>query len=120
MRKTNSTNYRNQFAVRYRCPLAQTLDLVSGRWKPVILWRLIAEKQTYGQLKKELVGISEPILAKQLRELIADGLLTKHILSTSPPRTEYDLSEVGTALKPLLQELSAWGMKYKENGQVHP
>lgn len=111
MRKLTSTNYQNEQALKYRCPLAETLGLISGRWKPAILWRMIHEKQTYGRLKSNLSGISDRVLARQLSELIAAGLVEKKILSSSPPRTEYELTECGESLKPLLIALSDWGAK---------
>jgi DNA-binding HxlR family transcriptional regulator len=113
MRKTNSTNYQNQISLQYRCPLSQVLDIISGRWKPVILWRLMSSKRTFGQLKAALPEVSERMLAKQLRELVADGLVAKVTLSLTPPRAEYHLSELGLSLKPQLKDLSDWGQKYK-------
>jgi len=76
------------------------------------------EKRTYGQLRSSLPGVSEPIPAKQLRELIADGLIVKTTLSTKPHRTEYELADLGPSLSPLLRELSAWGLKNKKRSDT--
>ena len=115
MRKTSSTNFKNQHCLRKKCSLAYTLELIGGRWKAVILWRLLEDRRNYSRLKHSIDGITERMLAKQLRELIRDGLIQKKTISQKPTRTEYKLTPLGRTLKPHLVALSTWGHKNRND-----
>jgi DNA-binding HxlR family transcriptional regulator len=67
----------------------------------------------YGELKKNLSQISERMLTLQLRELEADGMLTRTVFAEVPPRVEYELTAIGKALVPICLELSDWGTKHR-------
>ncbi|WP_448636473.1 winged helix-turn-helix transcriptional regulator [Pedobacter panaciterrae] len=91
--------------------MAYTLDLIGGRWKPTILWRLLnCGSLRYSKLRKSMPNISERILILQLRELENDGLVSRMIYPEVPPRVEYKLTELGLRLEPVLRLLSDWGM----------
>lgn len=109
MRKITSKNLENEILINASCGMAYTLDLIGGRWKPSILWRLLPGQLRYSQLKKSLPTISERILVLQLRELENDGLISRLIYPEVPPKVEYTLTSLGLSLKPLLQQLSDWG-----------
>ncbi len=74
------------------CPTEQTLDLVSGRWKVMVIYWLLKGDRRFNQLQRDLSGISHRTLTKQLRELEADGLVERHDFAENPPRVEYRLS----------------------------
>ncbi|SCP99756.1 winged helix-turn-helix transcriptional regulator [Anaerobium acetethylicum] len=98
---------------KIKCPLEFTLSIVGGKWKMVILWRLLNDNvKRYGEIKKQLSGISHKMLSQQLKELAADGLIKREDYQTVPPRVEYSLTEKGRSLMPLLQLAYEWG---KEN-----
>lgn len=92
------------------CGMAYTLDLIGGRWKPNILWILMKNgKLRYSELKKSIPDVSERILVLQLRELEKDGLIKRLVYAEVPPRVEYELTNDGHSLKPMLQIISDWG-----------
>ena len=95
---------------RYSCPVELTVDVVGGRWRTVLLSRLKEGVHRYGELRRLVPGISEKMLSQRLRELEADGLITRRDLGTVPPHVEYDLTEQGRSLAPVLQALYDWGL----------
>ena len=113
MRKENSTNTLNKKKIDEACGMAYTLSLIGGRWKPGILWRLITGKMRYNELRKALPDVSERILVLQLRELERDGLVKRIVYAEVPPRVEYQLTEAGLSMKPMLKSISDWGVNQK-------
>jgi len=82
------------------------------RWKVGTLWLLASGCRHYSQLAARLRGISPKVLAQQLRELERDGLVTRHQASQGRRRIRYELTAMGEALRPLLQEMERWGSEY--------
>lgn len=109
MKKTASTNNANLKEMIDRCGMAYALDLIGGRWKVGILWTLSQERLRYVELKERIPLISERMLSLQLKELEQDGLVNRIVYAAVPPRVEYELSENGQTLKPVLKSLSDWG-----------
>lgn len=95
------------------CPVELAIRIIGGKWKPVIIWHLREEKKRFGELKKEIKGITVKMLAQQLRELEQDGLVSRKMYYEVPPRVEYSLTELARELEPALNELAAWGKKYR-------
>jgi DNA-binding HxlR family transcriptional regulator len=114
MRKESSKNLENEIAIMQGCGMAYTLNLIGGRWKPSILWRLVGGTFRYSQLRASLPSISERILVLQLRELESDGLIERIVYREVPPRVEYSLTPLGQSLKPVLQSLSDWGDEHRK------
>ena len=113
MRKESSTNLENESWLNQGCGMAYTLNLIGGRWKPSILWRLVQGTLRYSQLRVALPNISERILILQLRELEKDGLVERIVYREVPPKVEYALTELGRSMKPVLQILSDWGEEHR-------
>lgn len=107
-RKITSTNYSNE-AEANKCPVSFTLAQIGGRWKPLILFQLVDGKKRYNELKKSMPYISEKILIEKLKELEADGLVWRKAKPVVPPFVEYELSEKGDSLKPVLDSIARWG-----------
>ena len=97
---------------QYHCPVEATLDVIGGKWKPLILWQLRAEKLRFSGLQQSMQGISPKMLTKQLRELEADGLVLREAYPEIPPRVEYSLTEFGKTVLPVLDALCEWGNGY--------
>lgn len=114
MRKENSTNMRNENVINNTCGMAYTLKIIGGRWKPAILCRLRNGTMRYGELKKDIEGISERMLVAQLRELETDGIVERIVYAEVPPRVEYCLTQLGTSLIPVLDAMSGWGDMHRE------
>ncbi|WP_405133126.1 winged helix-turn-helix transcriptional regulator [Nocardia sp. NBC_01388] len=96
---------------RYYCPVEVTVDLIGGKWKPVILAHLKEGVRRYGELRRLMPSTSEKMLIQQLRELEAAGLVRRTAFDTVPPQVEYDLTEEGWSLVPVLTALYEWGEK---------
>jgi DNA-binding HxlR family transcriptional regulator len=97
----------------YSCGLDAALDVVGGKWKSLILWAL-ADAQTlrFGELRREVVGITEKMLIQQLRQMEADGLIHREVYREVPPRVEYSVTEFGRSLNQALVPLGDWGEQH--------
>ncbi|MEV6323877.1 helix-turn-helix domain-containing protein [Nocardia sp. NPDC051787] len=94
---------------RYNCAVEVTVDLIGGKWKPVILAHLKEGVHRYGELRRRMPTTSEKMLVQQLRELEFDGLVHRTVFDTVPPQVEYTLTEEGRTLVPVLTALYDWG-----------
>lgn len=113
MRKETSVNLENEKSLKTDCPFIFALSLMGKRWKPAILWKMTEGCYRFGEFKREIPQISEKMLTQHLRELEADGLITRTIYPEMPPRVEYALTELGASLQPILQSLNHWGENAK-------
>ena len=95
------------------CPVETTLSLISDRWKVLILRDLFTGTKRFGELKKSLTGISQKVLTANLKDMEANGLLTRKAYPEVPPRVEYTLTETGYSLKPILDSMVVWGQDYQ-------
>jgi DNA-binding HxlR family transcriptional regulator len=93
-----------------KCPVSGVLQLIGGKWKPVILYCLRSEKRRFGEIAARIPEISRKVLTQQLKELEEDGLIIREQFNEIPPRVEYELSERGKSLSPVLKEMEKWGM----------
>jgi len=109
MRKNTSTNALNEKHLIDTCGMVVTLRVIGGRWKPTILCRLVNGTMRYSELKKSIEGISERMLVAQLRELEQDGILRRLVYAEVPPRVEYEITEFGHTMRPMLDAMADWG-----------
>ena len=98
----------------YSCGLDAAVDVVAGKWKPLILWELHSGVRRFGELRRGVAGVSEKMLIQQLRELEADGRVHREVYREVPPRVEYSLTEFGESLNTALLPLGHWGERYME------
>ena len=97
----------------YRCHFELTLQLIGGKWKLLVIYFLSLQKVIrFGQLRRTLPEISERMLVRQLRELEDDGLVSRKVYGTVPPRVDYALTPLGDSLVPIMESLKAWGNMY--------
>ncbi|MBD1995634.1 winged helix-turn-helix transcriptional regulator [Leptolyngbya sp. FACHB-541] len=94
---------------QYGCPVEFTLDRIGGKWKCVILWWLRRGTKRFGELMQLMPGISRKVLTTQLRELEADGLISRQVFQETPPRVEYSLTAYGETLRPITELMCNWG-----------
>ncbi|WP_206791385.1 helix-turn-helix domain-containing protein [Amycolatopsis sp. MtRt-6] len=94
---------------RYHCATELAVELIGGKWKPVILAHLKEGTHRYGELRRRMPGVSEKMLTQQLRELAADGLVRREEFDGRVPHVEYHLTAVGEELRPALTALYEWG-----------
>ena len=96
------------------CPVTPLLIMLQGRWKSQLMYEMcIYDTVRFGQLKKELPGITNTMLTKGLRELEDDGLITRKQFNEIPPHVEYSLTEMGRDLLPVFYAIMNWGFKYE-------
>ncbi|MBX7222324.1 MAG: helix-turn-helix transcriptional regulator [Blastocatellia bacterium] len=98
---------------RYHNPVELALDIIGGKWKMPILWRLKDRTCRYGELKRSLTATSHKVLAEQLRELERDGLVERRVFAQIPPKVEYSITELGRSVIPLIEELRLWGSRFR-------
>ena len=100
------------------CPVETTLNLISNKWKFLIIRDLLSGTKRFGELKKSISAtknqtISQAVLTQNLRELEEAKILTRKVYAEVPPRVEYALTPLGESLKEILESLAMWGEKYK-------
>ena len=93
-------------------PVTGLLQLIGGKWKPVILYCLRTDKRRFGEISARIPGLSRKVLTQQLKELEEDGLLTRKQFNEIPPRVEYELTMLGKSLEPVLNEMEKWGLDH--------
>ena len=91
------------------CPITSTMQVLGGKWKPIILYSLIDGSVRFGKLAAYIPSISRKILTEQLRELVKDGLVRREEFAETPPRVEYSLTPLGETAIPLLNTMCQWG-----------
>src|SRR5271156_4657328 len=92
--------------------LRRALTLITGKWKLEILWLLHQRTHRFGELKRAIPGVTQHMLTAQLRELEADGLITRTIFAEIPPRVEYTMTPTTRALRPTIESLLAWWRRH--------
>ncbi|AKC87076.1 winged helix-turn-helix transcriptional regulator [Pseudoxanthomonas suwonensis] len=99
--------------------VGQALRLIDGRWKLVILFHLFGgQVRRFSELERSIPGISQKMLAQQLRQLEADGLVQRQVHPEVPPKVEYRLTDWGQSLCPALDALLGWAERKGEKAGV--
>lgn len=91
------------------CPVRKTMEVIQGKWTLLILRDLMGGSRRFGELRRSLAGVSPRTLSARLRELEAEGILTRKIYAEVPPRVEYRLTEKGAGLKAVIAAMAKWG-----------
>jgi DNA-binding HxlR family transcriptional regulator len=94
------------------CPTEITLEVISGRWKVMVIYWLLQGERRFNQLQRDLTGITHRTLAKQLREMEADGLVERQDHGEVPPRVDYRLTPLGRSLEPVLMAMQDWAQMH--------
>ncbi|MBV6425999.1 MAG: putative HTH-type transcriptional regulator YybR [Haliscomenobacter sp.] len=98
------------------CPVTHCLNLIGGKWKPVLIYLLRKECNRFSMLQRAIPDISKQMLTQQLRELEEDRVLERKIFAEIPPRVEYYITEYGQSLFPVIDAMSHWGLKDMRQG----
>lgn len=105
------------------CVVEVTLSVMGGTWKPVILFHLLHGKKRFSELSRTIGSITQRMLTLQLRELEASGIVLRTVHAEVPPRVDYELTELGRSLQPVLVAMRNWGEAYargREQGDALP
>lgn len=91
------------------CPVVFCMNIIGGKWKPSIIHMIRTDRNRYSILLKNISEISKQTLTNQLRELEADGIIERIIFPEIPPRVEYNLTEFGKTVLPIIDSMYKWG-----------
>ena len=94
------------------CPVVNTLDIIGGKWKVLILYYLYGETRRFNELQRLLADVTQRMLTLQLRELEHDGIVHREVYPQVPPKVEYALTAFGRTLMPVIEAMHRWGEQY--------
>ena len=91
------------------CSVELALELIGGKWKAVILFHLLGGKKRFSELRRLIPSVTQRMITRQLRELESFSLIKRTVYPVVPPKVEYELTDLGLTLKPILLQLREWG-----------
>lgn len=94
------------------CPVEAALEQISGKWKGLIIFHLLDGTLRFNELARQVGGVTQRSLTKQLRELEEVGIVDRHVYAVVPPKVEYSLTEKGQRLRPVIDALAEWGVQF--------
>lgn len=100
------------------CPMAACMAVLGGAWTPSLIWKLAGDPRRFGELMRDIPGISPKMLTARLRDLEEKGVVVRAVMPTSPPSVEYSLSELGRELIPVINTIVRVGTRIRE-GSMH-
>lgn len=95
-------------------PVRDALDILSGKWKLPIIISLMFGNKRFTQMAREIPGITDKMLSKELRELELNKLVKRTVYDSVPVVVEYSMTEYGQSLKGLIEELRQWGVNHRK------
>lgn len=95
------------------CPVATTLRVIGSKWKVFIIQGLLDKPYRFGELRDSIEGISEKSLMEALRQMVDDGIVVRTEYPELPRRVEYQLSDLGESMRPMIQTMADWGTTYQ-------
>jgi len=96
------------------CPVRDTIDVIHGKWKSLVLVALKPGSRRFGQLCREVPEAKQKVLTQQLRELEADGIVSRTVSGTRSLRVEYALTPYGKTLVRVLTAMAEWGALHRK------
>lgn len=96
----------------YHCPVEATLELIGGKYKALILFHLIDSTLRFNELQKLIPQATPKMLTQQLRELEKDSLISRTVYPVVPPKVEYQLTDFGKSIIPIITAMCDWGTDY--------
>jgi len=103
----------------YNCSVSVTLDVFNDRWKLSIIWHLLNQEKRFKQLHQEINEITQKTLTVKLKELEAKKIINREVFPQVPPKVVYSLTNIGKQLRPVVEEMYEWGIKYtNEHGEI--
>jgi DNA-binding HxlR family transcriptional regulator len=97
------------------CPMAECMKLLGGTWTPNVIWMLSGGPRRFGELKRDIPKISPKMLTARLRDLEEKGVVKREVVPSSPPSVEYELSELGRELIPVIDTIVRVGTRLRES-----
>jgi DNA-binding HxlR family transcriptional regulator len=106
---------RKEELLSIQCPITLTQNVITGKWKLVIIFFLKKGVMRFNTLQKSIPGVQRAYLTQQLRELEQDGIIHREVYKVVPPKVEYSLTEIGLSFCSVLDNISAWGKSYMKH-----
>lgn len=103
--------FQNMFE---NCPVTATMNIIGGKWKPIILTRIKMGINRFGLLQRSIPTISKQMLTAQLRELEEHGIISRKVFAEIPPKVEYSITELGESVFPILSDMAVFGKMIKK------
>lgn len=100
------------------CPVQYTMQFLSGKWQIAILWNLSQKVLRFGELKKNIVGITDKILMKELQFFEDKEIVYRKKFDETPPRVEYSLTPLGQSLLPVINQIVDWGYAHLQDAKI--
>ncbi len=100
------------------CNVAYAMNIIGGKWKIAIIWKLLDGRLRYSKLRYKLGNISEGVLINQLKELEADAIVRRIDHKEIPPRVEYELTQRGENLRSALRQIDRWGAEIQSSSSI--
>ena len=94
------------------CPVVYCMNIIGGKWKPSIIHMIRTDRNRYSILLKNITEISKQTLTNQLRELETDEIIERVIFPEIPPRVEYNITDYGKTLLPIIDSMYKWGRQH--------
>lgn len=99
----------------HHCPTRILLDRIADKWTVLVVGALVEKTKRFGQLRREIGGVSQKMLTQTLRQLERDGVVARKIYASVPPKVEYSLTELGRSLVSILDNIRKWSETYIED-----
>jgi DNA-binding HxlR family transcriptional regulator len=115
LRDTEARPFRRRAPVpldtpsREECPVQVTLDVIGGRWKPLVIYHLRSGTRRFNEFRRLIPGVTQRMLTQTLRELERDGIVRREVFPEVPPRVEYSTTPLGDSLRPVMDAMAEWG-----------
>jgi DNA-binding HxlR family transcriptional regulator len=97
----------------FHCPVEAALDVIGGKWKGIVLYHLKGGPMRFNELRRQIPGVTQRMLTRQLRELERDRVIRRKVYPEVPPKVEYSLETMGESLIPLMTALAEWGVAHQ-------
>lgn len=98
------------------CQVNEALEIIMGKWKPIILLLLFENKvMRFSELKRAIPGITQKMLTTQMRELEEEDILHREVYAQVPPKVEYSITEYGKSIEPFLEAMHEWSTLHLEH-----
>ncbi len=114
-------NIETEIAAIGSCPnrlalaARETINIIEGKWKLPIIGHLLFGNKRFGQLQKEIRGITPRMLSKELKDLELNGIVVRNEIQTRPLQVEYELTDSGATFREVLVKMIEWGLQHREN-----
>ena len=108
------TTVRHQQCAKSVVAIKDALEVLHGRWKLSIIYSVLVEAKRFRQISREVDGITDKMLSKELKDLEMNQLIQRTVYNTFPPTVEYSITDHGRSLEKLIIELERWGMEHRK------